>query len=115
MTRSEIMSRIRSVSRLEDKARPMVRRLAKCRLRHQPDMFGRPDFGNKSRKVAVFVNGCFWHQPCPKRCAKAPKTNKRFWSGKFRRNRERHREVVKELRRRDYKVLVLWEHSICSK
>jgi DNA mismatch endonuclease (patch repair protein) len=59
---------------------------------HLPDLPGRPDIANKRRKVAIFVDGCFWHG-CP-RHFRLPKTRTSFWEEKIRRNRlnrARHR------------------------
>lgn len=116
LSRSEIMSRIRSVSDMERAAKQLAEELAGCRLSHQPaGLIGRPDYANKSRKVAVFVHGCFWHQPCPRRCSRLPKTNREFWRGKFDRNRRRHKEVENCLTREGWKVHVLWEHQVRSR
>lgn len=52
--------------------------LAGTRLRYQPKIPGKPDFGLKGLKIAIFVDGCFWHK-CPK-CFVKPKTNAKFWS-----------------------------------
>lgn len=110
--RSELMSKIRSVSAMERNAKKFVSKKAGIRLRHQPKgIHGRPDFANKSRKVAVFLNGCFFHQPCPRRCSKVPKTNRAFWRKKFMRNAERQKEVKSVLRRQGWKILTYWEHS----
>lgn len=52
---------------------------------HPVDLPGRPDIANKARKVAIFVDGCFWHG-CPKHF-RSPKTRTEFWREKIRRNR----------------------------
>ncbi len=106
-TRSRIMSSIRSVSRLELKARPM---LIGWRLRHQPKgIHGRPDFANKTRKLAVFVHGCYWHGHY---CSRRPKTNRVFWDKKIDRNIERHVEVCAQLRERGWEVYTYWECEV---
>lgn len=111
--RSVLMSRIRSVSEMERLARPLATRRAGVPLRHQPrNLVGRPDYANKARRVAVFVHGCFWHQPCPRKCSKLPFTRRPFWRKKFERNRERHREAVLALRREGYKIITVWEHQV---
>ena len=111
--RSYLMSLIRSVAEMERKARSLATKKAGVPLRHQPmGVPGRPDYANKARKVAVFVHGCFWHQPCPRGCSKAPATRRKFWEAKFRRNRERHAEAAKELRAAGYRVVVVWEHEV---
>jgi len=71
---------------------------------------GRPDFVFPARRLAVFVDGCFWHG-CP-RHGTMPKGNRSFWRAKITRNRERDREVGAELRRLGWKVLRVWEHEL---
>lgn len=70
---------------------------------------GRPDFANRSRRWAIFVNGCFWHHHTA--CAKAtvPKSNVRFWVEKFHANRRRDAVAIRRLRIMGYKVAILWE------
>ncbi len=72
---------------------------------------GKPDFVFQRKKVAVFLNGCFWHR-CPQCAFKLPKRNRRFWAEKFERNRERDRRVTRELRTMGWKVVVVWEHEL---
>jgi DNA mismatch endonuclease (patch repair protein) len=80
--------------------------------RHLP-VSGKPDFAFRKMKVAVFVDGCFWHG-CPK-CYTRPKTNRKFWDKKRADNMARDRRVNLELRRKGWKVVRLWEHSLSSK
>ena len=77
--------------------------------RHQP-LPGKPDFLFRRERVAVFVDGCFWH--CCPRCYKSPKSNRKFWDAKFAGNRGRDRRVVRELRQRGWSVLRVWEHGL---
>ncbi len=77
--------------------------------RNQP-VFGRPDFVFRAVKTAVFVDGCFWHA-CP-RHKRVPKDNRPFWKAKLERNVERDREVNRELRRRGWRVVRVWEHEL---
>lgn len=68
---------------------------------------GTPDLANKSRHIAVFVNGCFFHRH---RCQRTlPKTNTAFWEAKFRRNVARDLRVRRRLWSMGYAVLVIWE------
>lgn len=78
-------------------------------VRPEHEINRRADIVFRSAKVAVFVNGCFWHG-CPKHHV-TPKTNKRFWIDKVKRNRERDEETKRLLRRRGWKVIILWEHE----
>lgn len=71
---------------------------------------GRPDIAYPARKIAIFVNGCFWHA-CTK-CSTPPKTHKQFWAKKFERNKARDRRKINILRKAGWQVLAVWEHSI---
>ena len=85
-------------------------------VRPESDINRRADLVFRSAKVAVFVHGCFWHS-CPKHY-KLPKSNKKYWEQKARRNLERDQETQRLLRKRGWKVLVSWEHEnaeICAK
>jgi DNA mismatch endonuclease (patch repair protein) len=72
---------------------------------------GSPDFANKTKKWAVFVNGCFWHRHRGCRRATTPTNNQAFWLEKFARNRRRDAEAIRTLRRNGINVLVVWECS----
>jgi DNA mismatch endonuclease (patch repair protein) len=74
--------------------------------RNRP-IVGKPDFVFPKAKVAVFVDGCFWHG-CPK-CYRAPKSNVPYWRLKIERNRKRDLKVNRELRKRGWVVLRFWE------
>lgn len=77
--------------------------------RHYP-IAGKPDFVFLHDRVAVFVDGCFWHG-CPK-CYKRPHTNQRFWREKYRYNAARDRLVVSTLKKAGWHTLRLWEHEL---
>ena len=77
---------------------------------HSRELPGRPDFVFDVEKVAVFVDGCFWHG-C-RRCGHVPTTNTSFWSAKLKRNRRRDLATTRALRRRGYQVLRFWEHEL---
>jgi DNA mismatch endonuclease (patch repair protein) len=68
----------------------------------------RPDIAFTSRKVAVFVDGCFWHA-CPEHGA-APKSNEWYWSPKLAKNVERDRAADAALAQAGWTVVRLWEH-----
>jgi len=76
------------------------------------DLPGKPDFYFVQSRVAVFVDGCFWHG-CT-RCGHTPKTNPRFWAAKIERNRQRDRKVGQHLRRIGIKVVRFWEHELAE-
>lgn len=69
----------------------------------------RPDIVFTRARVAVFVDGCFWHH-CPEH-GEMPKANRSYWEEKFRRNTERDRLVDRELRGAGWTVLRFWEHD----
>lgn len=74
---------------------------------------GRPDIAFPGRKIAVFVNGCYWHR-CPKCDLSLPKNNRDFWKRKFERNIERDKEKTAVLKSNGWKVLVIWECELKS-
>jgi DNA mismatch endonuclease (patch repair protein) len=78
--------------------------------RRKAHVFGKPDFVFRGARVAVFVDGCFWHG-CP-RHATQPRTRAAFWAAKFSRNKERDREVTRTLRRAGWTVLRVWECAL---
>lgn len=73
--------------------------------KHWP-VAGKPDFAWPSRKVAVFVDGCFWHG-CS--CKYLPRTNTEFWRIKIETNKRRDRRVARSLRRDGWTVLRIKE------
>jgi DNA mismatch endonuclease (patch repair protein) len=80
--------------------------------RHQ-QVLGRPDFIFRKMRVALFVDGCFWHF-CPKH-SHYPDSNRVFWRAKFSRNKTRDRFVTQTLRARGWRVLRIWEHELASR
>lgn len=110
--RSEVMARIRGRGNRSTEGRlaALFREHGFTGWRRQRPLPGRPDFVFPARRIAVFVDGCFWHG-CP-RHGTMPKENRRFWRAKITRNRERDREVGVELRRLGWKVLRVWEHEL---
>ena len=77
--------------------------------RHLP-ITGRPDFLFVKKRVALFIDGDFWHgNPL---VYKTPKTNSEFWDNKIRTNRARDRRVARALRKDGYKVIRIWESML---
>lgn len=74
---------------------------------------GRPDIVFPRNKLAIFIDGCFWHG-CRKH-AVMPKTNRAFWRKKLSRNMQRDREVNHQLRKMGWRVVRLWEHQVDTK
>jgi DNA mismatch endonuclease (patch repair protein) len=77
--------------------------------RKQP-VFGKPDFVFRRQKIAVFVDGCFWHG-CPKHGRK-PGSNQIYWNKKLKRNRQRDAVVKKTLTKAGWFVIRIWEHEL---
>lgn len=77
---------------------------------HASDLPGCPDFYFPVCRLAIFVDGCFWHG-CP-RCGHVPKTNEAFWALKIKRNRQRDANTRVRLRRQGIRVLRFWEHQL---
>jgi DNA mismatch endonuclease Vsr len=67
-------------------------------------VLGCPDFYFPTERIAIFVDGCFWHG-CP-RCGHTPKTNRSYWGKKLARNKQRD---ARTLRSEGIRVLRLWE------
>ncbi len=85
------------------------------RVAAQPSTFNsqltvRPDFVFPRLKLAVFVDGCFWHA-CP-RHYRMPAGNRAFWRAKLARNQARDRLVTRTLRKAGWRVLRIWEHDL---
>ena len=70
---------------------------------------GRPDVANATRRLAVFVHGCFWHRHPGCRRTTTPTRNRDFWLDKFAANVQRDRRSEDALRALGYRVAVIWE------
>lgn len=110
ISRSELMSRVKRANTQPELAlrRALWRRGFRYRL--HPKLPGRPDFVFVAARVAVFVDGCFWHG-CPKHY-RTPKTNPAFWDGKIARNQERDTAVTFALQQSEWRVVRVWSHEI---
>ena len=71
---------------------------------------GKPDIAFLAQKLAVFVDGCFWHG-CPK-CYIRPKSSQDYWDAKIQRNRQRDAKINKELKAIGWTPLRIWEHQV---
>lgn len=106
--RSQIMSKIKGKgTKLEFKFKELLTGL---RFRYQPKIIGKPDFASKKLKIAIFIDSCFWHK-CPKHF-RQPKSKKSYWIPKINGNVQRAKEVNKQLKKFDWKVIRFWEHEI---
>lgn len=98
--------------------RSTERRLCACLVQsglkgwktHAARLPGKPDVVFDGQKVAVFVDGCFWHG-C-KRCYRRPKSNRAYWDAKVRHNASRDKRQSATLRRDGWRVVRFWEHEV---
>ena len=107
-TRSKIMSAIKSThTKPEVKLRKALFAAGlRYRLHYGKEKI---DIAFPGKKVAVFVDGCFWHM-CPKH-GHLPKSNKSYWLPKLKKNVKRAKEKDKCLKKEGWKVLHFWEHE----
>lgn len=113
--RSEVMSRIRGRGN-KDTELALAKIFRAQRItgwrRNQP-LVGKPDFAFPRLKLAIFVDGCFWHG-CPEHCNQ-PANNRAFWLRKLSANKTRDALVTRTLRRTGWRVLRVWEHELTRK
>jgi len=108
--RSWNMSRIRGAhTKPEIRVRSMLHRMGYRFRLHRKDLPGKPDIVLPKYQTVIFVHGCFWHRHPGCRFAYTPKSRVEFWSKKFARNVERHKEVEAELSEQDWRVVLVWE------
>lgn len=115
--KSEVTSRVMSANRGKDTKPELILRKALREIGlpgyrlHWKKAPGRPDITYPSRRVAVFVNGCFWHR-CTRCNLPLPKSNTEYWRQKFERNVERDARKRRLLDKEGWEVLVIWECEI---
>ena len=83
---------------------------AGIRFRIHYNLIGKPDIVFPSKRLAIFVDGCYWHG-CPK-CYKEPKTNTDYWRKKIARNQQRAKTVRRQLNQNGWQVMRVWEHEV---
>jgi DNA mismatch endonuclease (patch repair protein) len=110
--RSWIMARVKSAGNrsTEQAFLSILREQGLTGWRRTYPVFGKPDFVFLKARVAVFVDGCFWHGH-PQKC-RIPKANRTYWLKKIARNRARDKRVSSTLRKKGWKVVRIWEDSI---
>lgn len=110
--RSEVMSRVRGQANASTELRliAVFRAHGITGWRRNRPLVGKPDFTFPKLKLAVFVDGCFWHG-CPAH-GTLPATRPEFWAAKLSRNRARDREVNSALKTLGWRVLRIWEHDL---
>lgn len=108
--RSWLMSRVHTKNTSPElRVRQMAHGLGLRFRLHRKDLPGTPDLVFPSRRVALFVHGCFWHRHPDCRKASLPKSRIEYWQSKFSRNVERDREVADRLRDAGWRTEVIWE------
>ena len=110
--RSQVMAAIRSSGNkaTEMKLAAILRAAGITGWRRHQAVRGHPDFIFRRERLAVFVDGCFWHG-CRWHC-RMPKSRTEFWDPKIATNKKRDRTVDILLRKRGWRVLRIWEHSL---
>jgi DNA mismatch endonuclease, patch repair protein len=111
--RSSLMSKVRSTGNRSTEKR-VEASLKSAGItgwkKHPKRISGCPDFYFPDAKVAVFVDGCFWHA-CP-RCGRLPSSNAEYWIPKIDSNRRRDNRVRRHLRKQGLHVMRIWEHEV---
>ena len=109
-TRSRIMASVRSKNtKPEMRVRKTAHRIGYRYRLHRKDLPGKPDLVFPSRRIALFVHGCFWHgHPC-KRGDRMPATNVDYWREKIARNQRRDTANRLLLRELGWTPVVVWE------
>jgi DNA mismatch endonuclease (patch repair protein) len=112
--RSEVMALIRSRGNKETELRliAIFREFRIAGWRRKQMLPGKPDFVFRAERVAVFVDGCFWHG-CPK-CYRRPSSNQEYWDAKIAGNRKRDQAVTRELHAAGWRVIRIWQHQLVT-
>jgi DNA mismatch endonuclease, patch repair protein len=112
--RSALMSRVRSKGNASTEKRVVniMRRQKISGWRRHLKLPGTPDFVFSKVRVALFIDGCFWHG-CP-RCHRQPRSNASYWSKKVARNKARDQRARRKLRNMGWSVLGIWEHALAD-
>jgi DNA mismatch endonuclease, patch repair protein len=109
------MSRIRPSDTAPERAvLSLLRSLGFRPQAQRRDLPGVPDLVLPRRRIAVFVHGCFWHRHPHCKYAYSPKSNRAFWTAKFRANVQRDRQVRKQLIGLGWQAVVVWECELLS-
>ena len=111
--RSKIMSRIRSKWTKNEKKIHNFLKGHKIKHTMHPKLPGNPDAFFPESNAVLFIDGCFWHG-CPTH-GHYPKSNKKYWHPKLKRNILRDKKYNEKLKKLGYKVVRVWEHEVSSK
>ena len=111
--RSHVMSRILSRDTiLERKVRKMLTSMGYRYRLNFKDLPGKPDIVLRKHNAVIFVHGCFWHLHSACRDGTIPKSRTDYWREKLYKNRARDARNMRDLRKKGWKVLRLWECEI---
>lgn len=109
------MSRIRSGNtKPELLVRSLLHRMGYRFRLHRKDLPGKPDIVLPKHKAVIFIHGCFWHHHDGCKYAYIPKTRQEFWRAKFKSNVERDKKVKKQLKEKNWRILVIWECELSN-
>lgn len=107
--RSAIMAAIRGKHTAPEKALKKLLRTRGIRYRsHVSGLPGTPDVVLPESKIAIFINGCFWHGHASCKRSRLPTTNVEFWKLKIRKNMKRDKCVSRSLRAMGWKIRIYW-------
>lgn len=108
--RSRLMAAVRTRDTAPEQiVRSLAHRLGYRFRVHYRDLPGTPDLVFPRLRAVIFVHGCFWHAHWCKHGRVESRTRAAFWSAKRIANKKRDRAAVRKLRRRGWRVAVLWE------
>jgi DNA mismatch endonuclease (patch repair protein) len=112
-TRTRIMRAVKAKNTQPEMRVRAILRAHGFRYRlHGDDLPGKPDILLRTRKLAIFVHGCFWHGHDCARGARLPKANNEYWRAKIARNVTRDAKARKALKAAGWRVLVVWECAL---
>jgi len=108
--RSWNMSRIRSKDTKTEKAvRSMLHNMGYRFRLHVKELAGKPDIVLPKYKTIIFIHGCYWHRHPGCKYAYTPKSRVTFWEKKFKENVRRDEKNQLDLKKLNWKVMVIWE------
>ncbi|MBI4685796.1 MAG: very short patch repair endonuclease [Nitrospirae bacterium] len=112
MQRSRIMASVKSrdAKSTELKFISLLKEKGITGWRRNYPLTGKPDIVFSRFKIAVFIDGCFWHG-CPHHC-RMPSSNVNYWNNKIEKNKIRDKKITKALKMKGWQVIRIWEHEI---
>ena len=112
--RSQVMAAIHSTGNRTTELRlaAILRSNGVTGWRRHQSLPGKPDFVFRRERLAVFVDGCFWHG-CRRHC-RMPKSRQTYWEPKIMRNKTRDSAIRGLFRQTGWSVHRIWEHSLAE-